>query len=33
MGEPLVQIITLPWNATASTRNNMEPIMIDIMNL
>jgi hypothetical protein len=33
MGEPLVQIITLPWNAPASTHKNMEPIMIDIMNL
>jgi hypothetical protein len=33
MGEPLVQIITLPWNVLASTHKNMEPIMIDIMNL
>jgi hypothetical protein len=33
MGEPLVQIITLPWNAAANTCKNMEPIMIDIMNL
>jgi hypothetical protein len=33
MGGPLVQIMTLPWNATASTRKNMEPMVIDIMNL
>jgi hypothetical protein len=33
MGGPLVQIMTLLWNATASTRKNMEPMIIDIMNL
>jgi hypothetical protein len=33
MGGPLVQIMTQPGNATASTRKNMEPMIIDIMNL
>jgi hypothetical protein len=33
MGGPLEQIMILPWNATASTRKNMEPMIIDIMNL
>jgi hypothetical protein len=33
MGGPFVQILTLPCNATARTRKNMEPMMIDIMNL
>jgi hypothetical protein len=33
MGGPLVQIMTLPRNAAASIRKNMEPMMIDIMNL
>jgi hypothetical protein len=33
MGGPLVQIMILSWNATASTPKNMECMMIDIMNL
>jgi hypothetical protein len=35
MGGPLVQMMTLllVWNATASTRKNMELMLIDIMNL
>jgi hypothetical protein len=33
MEGPLVQIMILPWNASTSTRKNMEPMMIDIINL